>query len=106
MAVSIGVLKKHVRAEDFSDDDELLEVYLNAAKEAVIKATCRTEEELTEIGGGVFPHQLDIAILNLAGHWYNTRESVAAVDMHEVPYTYQAMIKPYRRLVNTEDTEG
>jgi len=48
MAVSIGVLKKHVRAEDFSDDDELLGVYLNAAKEAVIKATCRTEEELTQ----------------------------------------------------------
>lgn len=108
MAVSLETLKKHVRAEDFTDDDVLLGGYLAAARQAVITATCRTEAELTEMGAlsDSSLTQLEVAILSLAGHWYNTRENVAAVGMHEVPYTYQAMIKPFRKLVNSEDTEG
>ena len=43
---------------------------------------------------------LQQAVLLIAGHWYNQREAVSGVQMAEVPYTMQALIKPYRKLVN------
>lgn len=98
--VSLALFKKHVRADDFADDDELLQHYLDAAEAAVIRETHRTEAELTEIGGGVFPAPVKQAIMLLGGHWYNQRESVAGVQMHEVPDTLQAIIKPYRKLAD------
>lgn len=36
----------------------------------------------------------------LAAHWYNQRETVSAVQMHEVPDALQALVKPYRKLVD------
>ena len=48
---------------------------------------------------GHLPKMLLQAALMLAAHWYNQRESVAAVAMHEVPDSVQALVKPYRRLV-------
>ena len=60
----------------------------------------RTEAELREMDSeGHLPKMLLQAALMLAAHWYNQRESVAAVAMHEVPDSVQALVKPYRRLV-------
>ena len=53
--VSLELFKKHVRADDFNADDEQLRQYLDAAEQQVIMATNRTEDELVEMGGGVFP---------------------------------------------------
>ena len=44
--LNLALLKKHVRADDFTEDDSYLEHLLETAKEAVIKATNRTEKEL------------------------------------------------------------
>lgn len=98
--VSLALFKKHVRADDFADDDELLQHYLDAAEAAVIRETHRSESELTDLGGGTFPAPIKQAILLLGGHWYNQRESVSSVAMHEVPDTLQAIIKPYRKLAD------
>ena len=46
------------------------------------------------------PSQLQQAVIMLAGHWYNQREAVSGVQMAEVPYTLQALIKPFRKLAN------
>ena len=54
-------------------------------------------------GDGKLPATLQQAVLMIAGHWYNQREAVSGVQMAEVPYTLQALIKPYRKLVS--DTE-
>lgn len=97
--VSLALFKKHVRADDFADDDEYLTHLLEAAEEAVLTATNRSEEELLEISG-YFPSPLKQAIMMLAAHWYNQRESVSSVQMHEVPDTLQALVKPYRKLVS------
>jgi hypothetical protein len=48
--VSLGLFKKHVRADDFADDDTYLQHLIDAAQESVINATNRTESELTEYG--------------------------------------------------------
>lgn len=96
--VSLALFKKHVRADDFSDDDEYLQHLLDTAEITVVTATNRSELELTEGNGGEFPSPLRHAVMMLAAHWYNQRESVSGVQMHEVPDSLQALVKPYRKL--------
>lgn len=96
--VSLALFKKHVRADDFADDDEYLEHLLETAESAVITATNRTQEELEQMGDGEMPTPIKHAIMMLGAHWYNQRESVSSVQMHAVPDSLQALIKPYRKL--------
>lgn len=96
--VSLALFKKHVRADDFADDDEYLEHLLEAAETAVITATNRSQEELEQMGGGKMPTPIKHAIMLIGAHWYNQRESVSSVQMHAVPDSLQALIKPYRKL--------
>lgn len=98
--VNLALFKKHVRADDFADDDEYLEHLLATAEESVITATNRTEQELRANNAGEFPTPLKHAVMMLAAHWYNQRESVNSVQMHEVPDSLQALVKPYRKLVD------
>jgi hypothetical protein len=97
---TLVLFKKHVRADDFDGDDDYLYHLLDAAEETVLRATNRTEDELKEIGGGEIPHGIIQAIFMLGAHWYNQRESVSTVQMHEVPASLQALIKPYRKLAD------
>lgn len=99
--VDIALLKSHVRADDFSDDDQYLAHLLDAAELYVTTATNRSTDELLAMGDGEhLPATLQQAVLLIAGHWYNQREAVSGVQMAEVPYTLQALIKPYRKLVD------
>lgn len=97
-AVSLALFKKHVRADDFADDDEYLAHLIETAESAVITATNRTEDELEQMGEGAMPAPIKHAIMMLGAHWYNQRESVSGVQMHAVPDSLQALIKPYRKL--------
>ena len=99
MERDLDLLKKHVLSDEFSDDDDYLQHLLDAAVEYVRTSTNRTEEELLELGGGEWPKPLQQAALLTAGHWYNQREAASGVQMAEVPYTFQALVKPYRKLV-------
>lgn len=97
--VSLALFKKHVRADDFADDDEYLQHLLDTAESAVITVTNRTQEELAQMGNGHdVPTPIKHAIMMLGAHWYNQRESVSNVQMHAVPDSLQALIKPYRKL--------
>ena len=96
--VSLELLKKHANADDFTADDTLLQQYLNAAEKHVIRYTHRTREELDEMGGGEFPDELKQAVLLIAAHWYNQRESDAQVQYHSVPNALLALMKPFRKL--------
>lgn len=98
--VDLALFKKHVRADDFASDDDYLQHLLDTATIAVINATNRTEDELKEIGNGEIPKPIQQAIMMVGAHWYNQRESVASVQMYEVPDSLQALIKPYRKLVD------
>lgn len=96
--VSLELLKKHVRADDFAEDDAILQQYLDAAEEEIIASTYRTEKELTDIGGGIFPKRLVQAILMLAASWYDQSESISPADFKEVPNALSSLIKPFRKL--------
>ena len=48
--VDLELLKKHVRADDFADDDDYLAFLLDAAERHVCNATNREAEELIEMG--------------------------------------------------------
>lgn len=98
--MSLTLFKQHVRADDYADDDDYMQHLIETAEVSVITATNRTEAELTEMGGGKFPAPLVHAMLMLAAHWYNQRESVSATQMYAVPDSLQALIKPYRRLAD------
>lgn len=104
--VSLDLFKKHVRADDFADDDEYLEHLLETAEVTVVRATNRTLDELKEMCGGSFPKPLQHAEMLLAAHWYNQRESVSTVQMHEVPGTLLALVKPWTRLDEGDDDCG
>lgn len=99
--VDLALFKKHVRADDFADDDNYMQHLLDAAEVSVITATHRTEDELKAIGNnGEMPTPIVQAIMMLAAHWYNQRESVSTTQMHQVPDSLSALIKPYRKLVS------
>lgn len=104
--VSLALFKKHVRADDFADDDEYLAHLLEAAEVSVITATNRSVQELAEGNAGEFPTPLKHAVMMLAAHWYNQRESVSSVQMHEVPDALQTLVKPYRKLVSDASREN
>lgn len=103
--VSLALFKKHVRADDFADDDEYLEHLLATAEVTVVMATNRTVHELAAGNGGEFPAPLSHAVMMLAAHWYNQRESVSMSQMHSVPDALQTLIKPYRKLVSDASGE-
>ena len=96
--VSLELFKQHVKADDFADDDVYLQHLLDTAEAHVIRSTNRTKDELAEIGGGEFPTELKHAILMIGAHWYNQRESDSTTQMHSVPDSLQALIKPFRKL--------
>lgn len=98
-AVSLALFKKHVRADDFADDDVYLEHLLEAAEQSVVTSTNRSIDELTADNAGELPAALQQAVMMLAAHWYNQRESVAGVQMHQVPDSLQALVRPYCKLV-------
>ena len=94
------LLKKSVRADDCDSDDELLSHLLDASMTYVTDATGRSASELAAMGtDGMYPPDLRQAVVMLAGHWYNQREAVSGVQMAEVPYSLQALVKPFRQLV-------
>ena len=78
--VSLELFKKHVRADDFTGDDEYLQHLLDTSEEHIVGATRRTAEELRAMNGGVFPRPL--------------------AQMHEVPDALQALVKPWVKLAD------
>ena len=96
--VSLELFKQHVKADDFADDDVYLQHLLDTAEKHVIRSTNRTLDELEQIGGGEIPAPVKHAIMMIGAHWYNQRESVSTVQMHSVPDSLQALIKPFRKL--------
>lgn len=97
--VELALLKKHVNADDFTEDDDYLAHLLETAEASIIGSTRRSVAQLCEMRGGEFPRELKHAILLLAGHWYNQREGVAGVAMSAIPYSIDALVKPFVRLV-------
>lgn len=97
-SIPLQLLKQHVRADDFADDDQYLQHLLDSAEVYIIRATQRTASELVQMGGGTLPLPLQQAVLLCAGSWYANREGVSAVPMRTVPDACWSLVQPYRAL--------
>lgn len=97
--VSLELVKKAVRADDFADDDDYLAFLTESAEEFIIRTTNRTDDELLAMGGGELPRPLVQAVMLTVGHWYNQREDASGVQMHSIPMGVTALVSQYTRLV-------
>ena len=104
MAITtLELLKKHVRADDFDADDELLDSYRESAEETVLREIGMGEEELEQSFGKV-PAPLRQAVLLLAGFWYDHREAASGGQVAELPFAVRSLTLPYKRLINDQES--
>ena len=110
MLLTLDLLKKHVRAEDFTDDDDCLRLYLEAATEWATLYTHRTATDLHSLApdgeSGGYPATFAQAVLLLAAAYYDQREATAGTTLAAVPYGVEALLKPYRRLYAPDQLSG
>lgn len=97
--ITLNLIKLNCRIDD-DESDELLEIYLEAAKEALKQQTDRNwyndEVPATDTTGLLYNKATDAALLLLIGHWYSHRESVADINLSELPQGFHWLIQPYR----------
>lgn len=103
--IDIDTVKNHCRVElDFTFDDQLLEIYIGAAKKHVENWTRRKLYQAnTDAGFATDPDSLllddDVrtAMLLCIGHWYANREGVVVGQVGTaLPLAVEALLQPYR----------
>lgn len=93
--VSLEEIKANSRIEG-NAEDTLLESLGEAAEVTVLNLIERTQEDIESEFGKV-PAPIRQAILMYADHLYNHRGIVNPTALYNVPYSIDAMIKPYIR---------
>lgn len=96
--VSLELLKKHVRADDFTGDDEYLDHLLEVAQEQVETLVGYSREELEQIPDEEYPMALRQAILLRASSLYAYREDIDTVQLSNVPDSLKALVKPWQKM--------
>lgn len=96
--VSLELLKKQVRADDFDGDDIYLEHLLQVAESQVESMTGYSAEELACIPDGDYPAELKQAILLRAASMYAYREDVDTASLSEFPNSTKALVKPWQKM--------
>lgn len=95
--ISIEYIKAHSRIDDIRNDEfenELLELYGESAEKTVLNLLNRSIESLYEEYGKI-PAPIMHACLFLVDHSYSQRSPVTMNNLYTVPYTLDALIKPY-----------
>ena len=99
--LTVSLIKAHSRIE-YDCEDELLELYGEAAEETILNICSRTYEELKAMGtDDNMPAPIIQASLMLVDHSYQQRSPVSSLNMSSVPYTFDTLIKPYMNLCPT-----
>ena len=93
--ISLEEIKANSRIEG-NAEDTLLESLGEAAEVTVLNLIERTQEDIEDEFGKV-PAPIRQAILMYADHLYNHRGIVNPTALYNVPYSIDAMIKPYIR---------
>lgn len=97
---TIEELKAHINL-DHDEDNALLATYANAAKTTIESYLNRKlyndSVPDSDSNGIVINDAIKVAILMLAGHWYDNREAVTINgNASTLPLAYQMLINPYR----------
>ena len=96
--LTLEKIKVQCRIEqDFTDEDEVLEMYGESAEDTVLNALGRSYEDMIETYGKV-PTAVVHASLMLVDLSYQQRSPVSQQEMYLVPYTFDLLIKPYMKL--------
>ena len=100
MYLDIDLVKKHLNIESgYTDDDELLLLYMEAAEDAVRVHVNEDLETIAEKRGGCLPTPLFQAMLLQVGNLYQNRE-IVGTKVETVPFAYQYLINLYRNFEN------
>ena len=75
--------KKYAKI-DFDDDDNLIQIFLAAAKDYIQRSTGRQYDDAKEL------HHLLKNLLTL--HFYENRQSASSATVNEVPFTIQNLL--------------
>ena len=96
--LSLDTIKHHLNI-DTDDEDMMLELYGDAAEEAILDITRRTYEELVQMGGGKMPAKLYAAALQLVDVQYNNRSPYTSQQLSTIPYgNFDFLVKNYMKL--------
>ncbi|MBR7170373.1 MAG: phage gp6-like head-tail connector protein [Alistipes sp.] len=93
---SLELAKQHLNLEaEYTDDDALIQSYINAAEMLVHADVGESEADLVAKYGAI-PAPLQVATLLVVGTFYTARETVAfGAIMQKVP-TYDILVSKYR----------
>ena len=95
--LTIPFIKKHSRI-DFSDEDEVLELYADSAEETILGWCQRTYEEFIDEYGEM-PQPIVHASLLLVNSSYEHRSPATVQNLSVIPYgNIDVLIRPYMRL--------
>ena len=96
--LTIEQIKAQCRIEqDFTVEDELLEMYGESAENTVLNLLNRDITDIYEQYGCI-PRPLVHATLMLVDNAYKERSPISPQNMSSVPYTFDLMLKPYMKL--------
>ena len=101
--LTLEKIKKQCRIEpEFTDEDELLEMYGEAAEDAVLNICNRNITDIYEQYGCV-PKPLVQVTLMIVADSYQYRETTSSQNLAPIPYKYDLFLKPYMRLTDSTD---
>ena len=96
-------IKAQLRLDDAqaTEEHDLLELFGEAAEDAVLSLVRRNMANLVETYGRV-PRQIVQATLMLVAISYQHREPASQQNVYAVPYSFDMLIKPYMRMEGAE----
>ena len=101
--LTIDWIKQHSRI-DFDCENDLLELYGEAAEEAVLNVCNRTMEDVVEQYGTV-PKSLYVAALMQVEASYDHRSAVSQQQLYNVP-GFSIHVKPYIKLASNNENSN
>jgi len=100
--MNIAELKRQLNIEsDFTDDDILLQHYLNVAEESTLNYLNLYTGSTSGVTGSTRPVSIDQAVLLLASHFYVTRQLVSYGQAYKIPYTMEYLLNAYKEFTIT-----
>ena len=97
-------IKAQLRLDDAqaTEERDLLEMYGEAAEDAVLNICNRTVTDIYEQYGCV-PKVLVQVTLMIVADSYQYRETTSSQNLAPIPYKYDLFLKPYMRLTDSTD---
>ena len=98
--LNLEKIKAQLRIEpDFTEEDEIIELYGESAEDAIMEVLNRSYEELYEVYGRI-PAPVVHASLMLVASAYKDREKDLVQQVNANP-TFSLLLKPYMRLASS-----